>query len=144
MAGEAQREALIMGVMARLTGDAALAALATGGVHLVRAPQGTTAPYVTVRTYPGRIVPTISRGRAARMVRFAVVARVKGAGSITAERIDERVHELLSDHLPTLVNGYTCMSIRRELDINEPVVDEGVEYDQIGGMYAVWVSGGTG
>lgn len=144
MAGEAQREALLSALYARLSGDATLSSLATGGVHLVRAPAGTAAPYVVARTRPGgRIEQTLGNGRALRYVNVEVVGVVAGAGTVTAERIDERIEALLSDHALSVVSPYVASPMRRIADLDSPVFDDGVEFDQVGGLYRVPISSGS-
>lgn len=134
----------------RLANDDELAELAPGGVHLYRAPQdtdasdgGTVYPLVTVRRRPGgRIIGTLGLPRAARVVNVEVLGIVKdAAGSLEAERIDERIDVLLADHLPSPVNGFSLVGCRRFTDVDLSTVDDGVEWDRVGGLYRVWMSG---
>lgn len=134
---------MLAALMTRLTGDATLAGLATGGVHLVRAPQGTALPYVVVRIFPGRIVETLGSARAGRYIRVSITGVAAGAGSTTAAAIDERIDTLLRDHALSVASPYTASPARRKLDLDDPVIDDGVEIDQVGGMYEIFVSGGA-
>lgn len=128
--------------MAYLEADAELAAMAVGGVHRVQAPEGTERPFVTVSVVPGGgIASTLGQARAIRRVWVAVVGHVSGAGSLLAEQIDERIETLLADHVLTLPAPWSASPIRRRADIDEPVIDDGVEIDQLGGMYLIAISG---
>lgn len=147
VAGESQREALLIALTTLLGADATLTALIPGGIHRVRAPQGDDAPgpleaFLVVRTRPGgRIVQTLGRARALRYVNVEIVGVVPGAGTITAERIDERVEHLVADATLTLASPWTASKPRRLVDIDDSTVVDGRETDQLGGLYRVALSG---
>lgn len=147
MAGEAQREALRIALYTLLSTDAQLTALAPGGVWDTRTPQGPGAPatsqaFVCVRYRPGgRIIHTLGRARAMRYVNVEIVGIVPGAGSITADRIDERLHELVDYADLVLVDPWTCGKPARVVDINDPAVVSGRECDVVGGLYRFALSG---
>lgn len=143
----AQREALMIALVDLLAGDAELMELATGGIHRVRAPQGDDAPgadeaYLVVRIMPApRIVSTLGRPRALRLIRVEIVGFVPGAGSIAGDRIDERIEALVADAVLTLASPWTASKPRRWFDIARSPIIAGREYDEIGGHYQIALSG---
>src|SRR5574343_108944 len=123
----------------RLNGDATLTALIPGGVWNTLADRDADYPLVIFnRTGRGEYGTTLGNARVWRMMRYDIYGITKHVGSVTAARIDERLHELLSDHILTLTT-YTHMYSRRINDIRIVEVDNGVEYEYCGGVYEFWI-----
>lgn len=136
---DSQIQSIEGALIARLEGDAELAELAPGGVWNTLADRAAEYPVIVVRKRTGtRYVTTLGDARASRVMGYDVYAIEAHVAGTAAARIDERIHELLSDHRLS-VEPYACLYCRRFTDIDLVEVDDGVEYQYRGGAYEIWM-----
>lgn len=123
---------------AKLTGDATLMGLATGGVYHRVAPAGTSTPFVVFNLQDGE--SSYTQGRlATRDLVYLVKGIDEGLSGKVAGQIDERVNVLLTDVMLT-VAGWTNIYLRRSSDVEYIEVADGVVYQHVGGLYDVMVT----
>lgn len=128
-------------LMTTLGGDATLSALATGGVHRGRAPQGALPPYVVFAKMPtAREDAYTLAGRAFRRLRYLVKAVVEGGSTDVAEQIKDRADVLLTDQA-IAVSGHTLMALRRLGDVEYPEdLLGGRQFWHVGALYQIEVA----
>lgn len=125
-------------IHSKLTGDATLMALATGGVYHRLAPAGTSTPFVIFNLQTGDA--TYTQGRLATREMYYLIKGIdEGLSSKVAGQIDDRVIALLNDVMLT-VSGYTMLHLRRSSDVEYVEVADGVSYQHVGGLYLVMVT----
>jgi hypothetical protein len=119
-----------------LSGDEALRALATGGVHHGMAPQAADYPFVVFHRQSGVMVWSM-RDFWRNQV-WTVKGVCRDGDAAAAEAIDARCEELLNDATMD-IEGARLMYLRRESDIPplQATADNGGIIFQVGGMYRV-------
>ncbi len=122
--------------------DATLLALATGGVFVGMAPEGTTEPYVTISAQdPDRPTKVMGGTDAYREHLYLVKGVVKVAKTTSKPAacglIDARIDTLL-DNATLSVSGHTNMATLRESSVQYPEVTPDAVYWHQGGVFRVF------
>lgn len=115
-----------------LNGDDELKALATGGIHHQRAPEGTTGPYAIFHKQSG--VAIWSMRDVSQDELWLVKGLCRGGDAEEAEAIDARCEALLNDATFEIA-GFDLLGIRRESDVAYPEDDGGETIFHVGGLY---------
>ena len=119
----------------QLTGDASLMALATGGVHHGRAPQGSAFPTVIFAKLTGTPTHTFT-GQLSREI-WLVKGVSKGASAAPAEAIDAAIETALHD-AALQIDDQTTLYLRRESDVDYQEYDGADQYNHVGGHYRLF------
>ena len=114
---------------------ASLVDLATGGVYSVVAPAGTEPPYVIFQPQ-SKIDDYWAFTKRGGEALYMVKAVSRSPWPMEASTIDTEVDTLLQDATLS-ISGYTHLHCRRESDIDVPVTEGDVVYQQIGGLYRI-------
>lgn len=128
-------------VVARLAGDATLAALVPDGIWFGAAPQNVTAfgLVVPVSATEDAVFGPPGARRAWEENVYAIVAVCQGKSASAAQDAAARIDALLVDH-DLAVAGYTCMLLDRSARIalaTVDAVDPNIQWQQQGGQYRV-------
>jgi hypothetical protein len=115
-----------------LSADDTLKALAAGGIHHQRAPEGTTGAYCIFHKQSGAEV--WSMADAFKNQLWLVKGVCRGGDAEEAEAIDERCTELLNDGLIS-IESHATMYLRRESDVDYPQDDDGETIFHVGALY---------
>jgi hypothetical protein len=137
MADSSEVEAALV---AKLSGDGALTALAADGVYMDEAPSGKT-KFVIVSLVDETDESQFG-GRAFEDATYRVTYRERSTSGVNAKAAAARIDALL-DNQPLTVTGYTLMAMRREKRLRFTEVDEidpSLRWQHRGGEYAVVVS----
>jgi hypothetical protein len=121
-------------IFAVLDDDEVLAGFAPNGIHHLRAPQGTEAPYAIFNEQSG--LPVRSFGDAARNQLWLVKGVCRGGDQGEAEAIDARCAQLL-DRRSFPVEGMELLGCERETDAIFPEDDDGETIYHVGALYRV-------
>lgn len=126
-------------INSRLSGDATLQALATGGAHLLRAPDEAAAPYCVFGKLDGNASYTFSRLACDDLIYYA-----KGVAHDwdAAADIAARAAELLTDQeaaLP-LAGDQRVAYIRRQGSIDYINTEAGVDFYNVGFTFRIMVT----
>ncbi len=132
-------KAIEKALYARLTGDATLMALATGGVWRGVAPVGTNGVIVVFAHAAENDFYALSN-RAVSESSYLVKAVAPGETATPAWDAANRIDVLLNDYAMTLDTG-TVLSIRRERVTSFTELDGGEQYQHAGGYYLIWTQG---
>lgn len=125
-------------LMARLSGDATLAALVTGGVHHAQAPQDAVPPYLLFREVSLQDGYTL-RQRVWREGLYDIQAVTSGLSVTVIQQAIERVDVLLRDHA-LAVSGGSTLYLRRVQTTEFSEAIEGVVYQYAVATYRIWVA----
>lgn len=120
-----------------LTADTAIAALIGSAVYSSVAPQGAPKLYI-VLGYQGGSDENAIGTRALAQPLYQVKAVGRHSDIATLRALADRIDALLQD-TRVVTAGYQ-IRVQREGIIRNPEFDEGVEYQNLGGMYRCWVS----
>ncbi len=127
--------ALDAAIRTRLSGDATLVALATGGIHRFVIPDATANPAVVFGQQSG--VPEYTHTReAVKSLLYLVKGVSKSLSPDIAAQIDARCRTLLQDVALT-VAGYTTIYCRYDSDIEFIEEINGVVWQHVGALYRV-------
>ncbi len=118
--------------MARLTGDAQLVALATGGIHSLAAPAGAQVPHVLVR-FQESAAAWLLQQKAYEDFDVHVEAVDEGPGQADIEAIKARLRALL-DGQPLAVTGHTVWKVRCTGELADHTEVAGSQTLQHGGL----------
>lgn len=125
-------------LMARLSGDATLVALATGGVHRLVAPIRVLTPHVVFGKQSG--VPSYTHTlTASREMLYLVKAVAPGLSSDISGQIDERCRTLLQDHA-LVVSGFTTLYLRWDSDVDYIEEYQGETWTHEGALYRLEIT----
>lgn len=127
-------------LIGKLSGDAALTALATDGIVFDEAPQGKT-KFVVVSLVDQHDEPQLG-GRAFEDATYLVKYVELGPSGVNAKAAAARIDALL-DNQPLTVTGYSLMTMRRESRVRLTEVDEvdrSLRWQHRGGRYQVVTS----
>lgn len=131
--------ALETALYARLSGDATLAALATGGVWRGNAPTGTTGSIVAFSQVSGSDDYSLKQ-RAMTQYNYLIKGVTIGESATSAWQIADRIDTLLTDQTLTLASG-SVMSVRRDTIMSFTEHDGGETYQHAGGYFIIWTQG---
>lgn len=123
-----------------LSGDATLAAAATGGMYSEVIPRGTAGPAVVWSLYAPHDVATANGSRVMVSDLWAVrgsaaTSSWQGPLATIADRIDEVLHRASGQ---VVADGRALTAVRDRTFRTPPEVIDGVEYRQQGGIYRVF------
>lgn len=136
--------AIDAGVIALLSADAALMALATDGVHFDEAPANATR-FVIVSLADEVDEPQFG-GRAYEDALYLVKAVLKDAVAADIKAAAARIDAVLENSMAVVAAGYTCMVAVREARVRYVEVDDldqSIRWHHRGGHYRVTMSVGT-
>ena len=125
-------EAMLYGT---LHSDATLATLADGGVWRDVAPPGITGTIVVFSLAAASDQYALAH-RAFTDATYAVKAITPGESAAPAWAAAERVEALLTDTALTLTTGHV-LNCRRQSVISMTEVDNGEQYQHVGGIYTI-------
>lgn len=119
-------------------------------VYRTFAPEAATYPCVIFRRLSGVDAgPTISPNGSMLVRSVWLVFAASAAAEVNPETQQpvsalevhaDAIHDALVGNWTTLQNGRYIEACRRESEYDEPVVEGGIEYQQIGGVFRVWSS----
>lgn len=121
-------------LFAVLSADETLGERAPNGIHHLRAPQGTEAPYGIFNEQSG--LPVRSFGDKSKNQLWLVKGVSRGGDQGEAEAIDTRCEELL-DRQVFAVEGFELLGCERETDVIYPEDDEGETIYHVGALYRI-------
>lgn len=130
--------AIDQAIIARLSSDAALAALAPGGVFRETAPQGATTPFVIVEGMTHRDEYAIGSSAYEELI-YLVKGIAQSTSGTSAQSIADRVQALL--HGVTLtITGYRAMLVQREERVAYVEIDDESDrrWQHRGALYRVF------
>ena len=125
-------------LVATLSGDATIAAAATGGVHDGNAPQGTAAPYVIIAYQSGSDVVGLGGRRVLTNPLYLVKVVGQAESYADLQPIANRVDQLLHAATGTAAGG-RVLSCVRETPVKYPETKNGIPYRHLGGLYRLQV-----
>jgi hypothetical protein len=128
-------------IYSKLSGDATLAASATGGVYRIVAPEGTQGVYIVYQMIGAlNDLHTMNPDKRVAAYRYQVKAIERGYSAATAKTAMDMVDVLLNDgNLST--GGTTLLVCRREAPLPDMVerLDNEEVYQHVGATYLVEV-----
>lgn len=125
-------------VYARLSGDATLTGLASGGVHDRTAPQGSVCPYVILAKQAGTAFHMLGNNAGFDEQLFLVKGVTDEHSAKKAGEIAERADTLLNRYALTIAGG-TLLVCRRELDVDYDERTDGHVFKHVGHIYRIGV-----
>jgi hypothetical protein len=126
------------GLYTKLTGDATLTALLSGGTASVFygvAPDGADPPYLVFNEQTDTPDYTFTQ-KARDNLLYQVKGITSGPSAKTAGSIAERIESVLTDTALT-VSGKTLLYLRKESGVHYPEVDQGRVFHHRGGLYRI-------
>lgn len=118
----------------QLHGDAPLLAAAPGDVHARIAPDGTAYPFVTMQFMGGSDLTTHNGTRIWAETLWLVKVTVKANASAALDTVLDRIDALL-DRARGVVGTARVYWCQREGIFDQPVVEGGITYLQVGAFY---------
>ncbi len=123
-----------------LTGDGAIAAAVTGGVHEGVAPAGTAYPYISFQFQDrgGRDVRVVGTARLWSDLMILVKAVVEGSDATVPEQLAADIDRVI-DGKSGVAGGGRVVSCAREQPFAMSPREHGIDYRQRGGLYRLQV-----
>lgn len=116
-------KALFTGIYSKFTGDAELVAALTGGLHNIRAPEGTSYPYAVFSLVSRRPADTLNETLQEAAIQFSIFDDSDNSDDV-CDLADD--FETLYDEAALTVTGWTVHYCRKILSTMPPPDEEGI------------------